>query len=184
MTTTQGRRRKASAFASQCVRAQAASELNCATPARLEAGLSAACLPLPELRQLRRLVLRVQPRRGMLARVSPLTSQCPHSPPVRLSRLLRHAGAPLLCDARRYALNCSKLEMLGWRQRTSFDEGLQRAMEWYEQDGGRSWEAEACEHALLPHSYIDGDGLTSGTRSLCANEDDELDDALRSAGVF
>lgn len=97
---------------------------------------------------------------------------------------MRHAGTPLRCDARRYALNCSKLEMLGWRQRTSFDEGLQRAMEWYEQDGGRSWEAEACEHALLPHSYIDGDGLTSGTRSLCANEDDELDDALRSAGVF
>ena len=50
-------------------------------------------------------------------------------------------------------------------------------------DGGMSWEPEACEHALLPHSYIDGDGLTSGVRSLCA-EDDELDDALRSAGVF
>lgn len=46
-----------------------------------------------------------------------------------------------------------------------------------------SWEPEACEHALLPHSYIDGDGLTSGVRSLCA-EDDELDDVLRSAGVF
>ena len=48
---------------------------------------------------------------------------------------------------------------------------------------GRSWEPEACQHALMPHSYIDGDGLTSGTRSLCA-EDDELDAALRSAGVF
>ena len=116
-----------------------------------------------------------------------------------LLMLLCLARAPLRCaDTRthtrthththtqthRYALNCSKLEMLGWRQRTTFDEGLRRTMEWYAQDDGRSWEAEACEHALLPHSYIDGDGLTSGTRSLCANEDDELDDALRSAGVF
>lgn len=83
----------------------------------------------------------------------------------------------------RYALNCSKLELLGWRQRTSFDQGLKRCLEWYEEDGGMSWEPEACEHALLPHSYIDGDGLTSGVRSLCA-EDDELDDVLRSAGVF
>jgi dTDP-glucose 4,6-dehydratase len=85
--------------------------------------------------------------------------------------------------ARSYALDCSKLEKLGWRQRTSFDEGLQHCLEWYAEDQGRSWEPEACEHALLPHSYIDGDGLTSGTRSLCAG-DDELDDALRSAGVF
>ena len=82
----------------------------------------------------------------------------------------------------RYALDCSKLETLGWRQKTSFAEGLQRCLEWYEKDDGRSWEPQACEHALLPHSYIDGDGLTSGVRFV--NEDDELDDALRSAGVF
>jgi dTDP-glucose 4,6-dehydratase len=32
---------------------------------------------------------------------------------------------------RRYSLSCEKLQALGWRARTRFDEGLARAVEWY-----------------------------------------------------
>jgi dTDP-glucose 4,6-dehydratase len=39
----------------------------------------------------------------------------------------------------RYAVDCSKLQSLGWEQRTSFAEGLQITVEWYRQFGDKWW---------------------------------------------
>ncbi len=39
----------------------------------------------------------------------------------------------------RYAIDSAKLEQLGWRQNTSFEEGLQRTVEWYREFGEVWW---------------------------------------------
>jgi dTDP-D-glucose 4,6-dehydratase len=39
----------------------------------------------------------------------------------------------------RYAVDCSKLIELGWKQRTSFSEGLQVTIQWYRQFGEKWW---------------------------------------------
>ena len=39
----------------------------------------------------------------------------------------------------RYAVDCSKLQSLGWEQRTSFADGLQITVEWYRQFGDKWW---------------------------------------------
>ncbi|EKX47385.1 hypothetical protein GUITHDRAFT_157632 [Guillardia theta CCMP2712] len=56
----------------------------------------------------------------------------------------------------RYALNCSKLEGLGWKQRTPFEDGLHRTLEWGDLSG-------------VPWSV---------------QEMEDVEDVLRSAGVF
>lgn len=35
---------------------------------------------------------------------------------------------------RRYSLNSSKLEVLGWKTETSFEEGLKKTIEWYKKN--------------------------------------------------
>lgn len=40
---------------------------------------------------------------------------------------------------RRYAVDATKLKGLGWRQKTSFDEGLKVTVDWYRKYGGRWW---------------------------------------------
>ena len=39
----------------------------------------------------------------------------------------------------RYDVDCSKLQSLGWEQRTSFADGLQITVEWYRQFGDKWW---------------------------------------------
>lgn len=40
---------------------------------------------------------------------------------------------------RRYAVDATKLKGLGWRQKTSFDEGLKETVGWYRAYGARWW---------------------------------------------
>lgn len=51
----------------------------------------------------------------------------------------------------RYALDCSKIETLGWTAKTSFDKGLDETIAWY--GTGRveqgHWESSACERAVI-----------------------------------
>ncbi|KAJ0136430.1 Uncharacterized protein HZ326_20564 [Fusarium oxysporum f. sp. albedinis] len=39
----------------------------------------------------------------------------------------------------RYAVDATKLKMLGWTQKTSFDEGLRRTIDWYKRYGDKWW---------------------------------------------
>ncbi|KAK2686498.1 hypothetical protein QWA68_014928 [Fusarium oxysporum] len=39
----------------------------------------------------------------------------------------------------RYAVDATKLKMLGWTQKTSFDEGLRRTIDWYKLYGDKWW---------------------------------------------
>ena len=39
----------------------------------------------------------------------------------------------------RYAVDCTKLKNLGWRQRTSFKDGLELTVKWYRQFGEKWW---------------------------------------------
>ncbi|KAJ4104019.1 hypothetical protein NW760_010694 [Fusarium oxysporum] len=39
----------------------------------------------------------------------------------------------------RYAVDATKLKMLGWTQKTSFDEGLRRTINWYKRYGDKWW---------------------------------------------
>ncbi|KAH8556511.1 hypothetical protein BGW37DRAFT_417723 [Umbelopsis sp. PMI_123] len=50
---------------------------------------------------------------------------------------------------RRYAVDCSKLEKLGWRPKTPFDIGLVKSIEWYSRHANEWWGDIAC--ALVPH---------------------------------
>ncbi|KAL1925057.1 uncharacterized protein VTP21DRAFT_4711 [Calcarisporiella thermophila] len=49
----------------------------------------------------------------------------------------------------RYSVDSSKLEQLGWKARTSFEEGLQRTIAWYRQHCNEWWGDISC--ALVPH---------------------------------
>jgi dTDP-D-glucose 4,6-dehydratase len=40
---------------------------------------------------------------------------------------------------RRYAVDATKLQMLGWRQKTRFEDGLRTTVEWYRKFGEEWW---------------------------------------------
>ena len=97
--------------------------------------------------------------------------------------LLQSLAARAHHTSSRYALNCSKLEGLGWKQRTAFEDGLNTTLEWYMENGGKPWASDACDRALLPHSHLDGRGDLSGV-PWSVQEMEDVEDVLRSAGVF
>ncbi|KAG2186421.1 hypothetical protein INT43_002859 [Umbelopsis isabellina] len=49
----------------------------------------------------------------------------------------------------RYAVDCSKLERLGWRPKTPFDVGLVKSINWYREHADEWWGDISC--ALVPH---------------------------------
>lgn len=59
----------------------------------------------------------------------------------------------------RYAVDGTKLRMLGWEQRTSFEEGLRVTVEWYRQFGERWW--GDITKVLCPFPVVDGDEIRS-----------------------
>ncbi|KAI7870219.1 hypothetical protein BDF14DRAFT_1775945 [Spinellus fusiger] len=52
---------------------------------------------------------------------------------------------------KRYAVDCSKLENLGWKPRMGFDDGLRKTIEWYRQCTDKWWGDIA--GALVPHPF-------------------------------
>ncbi|KAI9030011.1 hypothetical protein CLU79DRAFT_733678 [Phycomyces nitens] len=52
---------------------------------------------------------------------------------------------------KRYAVDCSKLEKLGWAPRMGFDDGLRKTIEWYRQCTDEWWGDIA--GALVPHPF-------------------------------
>ena len=61
-----------------------------------------------------------------------------------------------LFNDRRYYIDNSKLEQLGWTEKTSWAEGLKRTIEWYTDKGSddrlaHRWSERAMAEALNPH---------------------------------
>ena len=58
-----------------------------------------------------------------------------------------------LFNDRRYFICDAKLLALGWRERTSWDEGLRKTLAWYGTPGrATAWWPMGIEDALLPHT--------------------------------
>ena len=70
---------------------------------------------------------------------------------------------------RRYFICDKKLAALGWRETTTWEEGLRKTVNWYLETGGRGyWDDADVEAALAPHPVLRshgfgavGDGITS-----------------------
>ena len=52
---------------------------------------------------------------------------------------------------RRYFIDCTKLQGLGWAQTVSWEEGLKETIEWYLENGDKSGYWEDLSSALVPH---------------------------------
>lgn len=62
---------------------------------------------------------------------------------------------------RRYYIGSDKLAALGWRETTSWEDGLKRTIDWYlATDCGDYWQGDL-EAALRPHPLMVGASLTS-----------------------
>ncbi|KAI8636721.1 hypothetical protein BD408DRAFT_425680 [Parasitella parasitica] len=53
---------------------------------------------------------------------------------------------------KRYAIDCSKIEKLGWSPKVKFDEGLLKTIEWYRQCTD-TWWGDDISSALIPHPF-------------------------------
>lgn len=62
----------------------------------------------------------------------------PHSTPEELSTWVEYTEDRPFND-QRYATDGSKLAALGWQQKTSFDDGLKKTVDWYRQFGEVWW---------------------------------------------
>lgn len=62
----------------------------------------------------------------------------PHDTPAEFSRWVKYTHDRPFND-HRYAVDATKLRQLGWRQKTSFAEGLRITVEWYRRFGERWW---------------------------------------------
>jgi dTDP-D-glucose 4,6-dehydratase len=62
----------------------------------------------------------------------------PHNSPAELSKWVEHTEDRPFND-QRYATDGSKLTALGWQAKTSFDEGLQVTVDWYQRFGEVWW---------------------------------------------
>ena len=63
---------------------------------------------------------------------------------------------------RRYAVNCDKLQTLGWTQKTSFEDGLQKTVKWYH-DFPNWW--GDISHVLTAFPIIEGQAMISFSRN-------------------
>jgi hypothetical protein len=75
---------------------------------------------------------------------------------------------PLACDppcwpsvCRRYYIGSNKLAALGWKEEVSWEDGLQRTVDWYlSTKCDQYWQGDL-ESALRPHPVLLGTSLTS-----------------------
>jgi hypothetical protein len=70
------------------------------------------------------------------------------------SHHIHHHAMAVLC--RRYFICDKKLLNLGWKEATTWEEGLGRTIEWYKKMGSRPeyWENGDMEAALVPHPTL------------------------------
>ncbi|KAF2019890.1 NAD(P)-binding protein [Aaosphaeria arxii CBS 175.79] len=64
--------------------------------------------------------------------------ELPHETPEQLERLVQHTEDRPFND-QRYATDGSKLALLGWKPKTSFEDGLRLTVEWYRRFGEVWW---------------------------------------------
>ncbi len=68
----------------------------------------------------------------------------------------------LLC--RRYYICDNKLNTLGWREKTSWEDGLKKTIDWYLQHGFKEfWDNGDVEAALQPHPVMHPQQMLAGT---------------------
>ena len=71
---------------------------------------------------------------------------------------------------RRYLIDDRKLRELGWREKTEWEEGLRKTVEWYRENGGSWWSEKVISRALVPHPWkvalANGDGDDGGLSKL------------------
>ncbi|KAI9681110.1 MAG: hypothetical protein M1817_002392 [Caeruleum heppii] len=84
--------------------------------------------------------------------------QLPHGPPESDEAWVKHAQDRPFND-RRYAVDGTKLRQLGWTQKTSFEDGLRKTVDWYRKHG-ESWWGDIGP-ALTPHPVVEGKTLVT-----------------------
>ena len=73
-----------------------------------------------------------------------------------------HAHVLTIC--RRYYICDNKLNTLGWREKTTWEEGLKKTIDWYLQHGFKEfWDNGDVEAALQPHPVMHPQQILSGT---------------------
>ena len=81
------------------------------------------------------------------------------APPPAPSSPIRHVRDRAFND-RRYFIDDKKLAALGWKETTSWEDGLRRTVEWYLREGGSGyWDAADVEAALAPHPVLRSHGF-------------------------
>ena len=76
--------------------------------------------------------------------------------PVCLMRLVENCRRYYICD--------NKLNTLGWREKTTWEEGLKKTIDWYLQHGFQEfWDNGDVEAALQPHPVMHPQQILSGT---------------------
>ena len=65
---------------------------------------------------------------------------------------------------RRYYICDNKLNTLGWREKTSWEDGLKKTIDWYLQHGFQEfWDNGDVEAALQPHPVMHPQQMLAGT---------------------
>eukprot|EP00877_Chromochloris_zofingiensis_P000375 jgi/Chrzof1/10338/Cz04g38120.t1 len=70
---------------------------------------------------------------------------------------------------RRYFIGCDKLAALGWREATTWEEGLRKTIDWYLNTKCDVYWQGDLESALRPHPVLVGTALTSGLTSAASD---------------
>ena len=67
---------------------------------------------------------------------------------------------PVLSSARRYYIGSNKLGDLGWVEKTTWEDGLKRTIEWYLATKANEYWVGDVELALQPHPVVPVSGST------------------------
>lgn len=88
----------------------------------------------------------------------------PHDTPEKLREWIKYTRDRPFND-QRYAVDASKLEKLGWRQKVSIDEGLKITVDWYTKFGETWW--GDISHVLTPFPvWSEGEMIPDDERSM------------------
>ncbi|KAJ8423452.1 hypothetical protein Cgig2_009354 [Carnegiea gigantea] len=83
---------------------------------------------------------------------------------------------------RRYLIDDRKLRELGWREKTEWEEGLRKTVEWYKENGGSWWSEEVISRSLVPQPWKvpldNGCGDDGGLSKLKKVDDSESNEPI------